>query len=281
MDHGTEFSEEEEQRTLGGLKRLQKLEPWEEMLIRARKDALKIKEDTTKAGWKQRARKMFAMRCVEVGNSLCRPLTSILASYPRMLSPAELHPFELVVSRLLLSAREQRGRVSLQDAMDSAKKIRRETQVLTKRASAAAKLAESATAADRIFVTLLNDVKELWTTHAQLIIDIRDLEKDLRRVPVLDLSIPSAVLVGSPNVGKSSLVRAISTGVPEVQDYPFTTKNMTMGHVTRSNSPADPVVCQVMDTPGLLPRPDAERNEMELLTLASVQFLPTDRKSVV
>eukprot|EP00961_Rhodomonas_salina_P087999 1183625-Rhodomonas_salina.1 len=39
-----------------------------------------------------------------------------------------------------------------------------------------------------------------------------DLEKDLRRVPVLDLSIPSAVLVGSPNVGKSSLVRAISTG---------------------------------------------------------------------
>lgn len=30
-----------------------------------------------------------------------------------------------------------------------------------------------------------------------------------------------------------------------------------------------------MDTPGLLPRPDAERNEMELLTLASVQFLPT------
>eukprot|EP00961_Rhodomonas_salina_P087831 1181538-Rhodomonas_salina.1 len=49
LDHGTEFSEEEEQRTLGGLKRLQKLEPWEEMLIRARKDALKIKEDTTKA----------------------------------------------------------------------------------------------------------------------------------------------------------------------------------------------------------------------------------------
>ena len=30
---------------------------------------------------------------------------------------------------------------------------------------------------------------------------------------------------------------------------------------------------QVMDTPGLLPRGDAARNEMELLTLASMQVL--------
>lgn len=30
-----------------------------------------------------------------------------------------------------------------------------------------------------------------------------------------------------------------------------------------------------MDTPGVLNRPDAERNEMEALTLASMQHLPT------
>ena len=32
---------------------------------------------------------------------------------------------------------------------------------------------------------------------------------------------------------------------------------------------------QIMDSPGLLNRPDCERNEMEALTLASLQHLPT------
>ena len=35
------------------------------------------------------------------------------------------------------------------------------------------------------------------------------------------------------------------------------------------------MVLQVTDTPGLLDRPDAERNAMELLTLATLQHLPT------
>ena len=34
-------------------------------------------------------------------------------------------------------------------------------------------------------------------------------------------------------------------------------------------------LCQVMDSPGLLVRPDDERNEMEALTLAAMQHLPT------
>ena len=37
-------------------------------------------------------------------------------------------------------------------------------------------------------------------------------------------------LVGAPNVGKSSLVQALSSGLPEVCEYPFTTRNIKMGH---------------------------------------------------
>ena len=37
-------------------------------------------------------------------------------------------------------------------------------------------------------------------------------------------------LVGAPNVGKSSLVQALSSGLPEVCDYPFTTRSIQMGH---------------------------------------------------
>ena len=37
-------------------------------------------------------------------------------------------------------------------------------------------------------------------------------------------------LVGAPNVGKSSLVQVLSSGEPEVCNYPFTTRSIKMGH---------------------------------------------------
>ena len=38
------------------------------------------------------------------------------------------------------------------------------------------------------------------------------------------------VLVGAPNVGKSSLVQVLSSGLPEICNYPFTTRTVKMGH---------------------------------------------------
>lgn len=37
-------------------------------------------------------------------------------------------------------------------------------------------------------------------------------------------------LIGAPNVGKSSLVHVLSSGTPEVCNYPFTTRSIKMGH---------------------------------------------------
>ncbi len=98
------------------------------------------------------------------------------------------------------------------------------------------------------------------------------IQKDLRSIPMVELATPTVVLVGAPNVGKSSIVRSVSSGTPEVNNYPFTTRGVTIGHITE---PDRNLRFQVMDTPGLLDRPEDERNEMERLTFASLAHLPT------
>lgn len=89
-------------------------------------------------------------------------------------------------------------------------------------------------------------------------------------MPVVDPETPTLCLVGAPNVGKSSLVRILSTGKPEVCNYPFTTRGILMGHIVLNYERF-----QVTDTPGLLTRHDDDRNNLERLTLAVLSHLPT------
>jgi hypothetical protein len=90
--------------------------------------------------------------------------------------------------------------------------------------------------------------------------ELKDVAKSLRRLPVVEPNVPTVsnarstqfskrqqsfwltrvhalstillqvALVGAPNVGKSSLVQLLSSGLPEVQNYPFTTRSIKMGH---------------------------------------------------
>ncbi|KAF8013907.1 hypothetical protein BT93_I1690 [Corymbia citriodora subsp. variegata] len=112
--------------------------------------------------------------------------------------------------------------------------------------------------------TLRKKVTSVGKEHASL------CAKTLRAMPVVDLETPTLCLVGAPNVGKSSLVRILSTGKPEIRNYPFTTRGILMGHIALNYQHF-----QVTDTPGLLRRHDEDRNNLEKLTLAVLSHLPT------
>ncbi|TYI11245.1 hypothetical protein ES332_A09G197900v1 [Gossypium tomentosum] len=116
----------------------------------------------------------------------------------------------------------------------------------------------------------LEKLQEIFKCEGQAIDDLLYIAKTLRAMPVVDLEMPTLCLVGAPNVGKSSLVRLLSTGKPEVCNYPFTTRGILMGHIT-----LDYQHFQVTDTPGLLKRCDEDRNNLEKLTLAVLSHLPT------
>jgi nucleolar GTP-binding protein len=91
---------------------------------------------------------------------------------------------------------------------------------------------------------------------------------EMRRLPQVDPGLPTVVVAGAPNVGKSLLVRRMSTGRPAVGVYPFTTKRVTVGHFDWGTRRI-----QVIDTPGLLDRPMEERNEIERQAIAAIRHI--------
>ena len=49
----------------------------------------------------------------------------------------------------------------------------------------------------------------MWDERSECLVDLANVAKELRRVPVLSTDMPIVVLVGCPNVGKSSIVRMV------------------------------------------------------------------------
>lgn len=97
---------------------------------------------------------------------------------------------------------------------------------------------------------------------------IRRAASEYRRLPSIDLALPVIVVAGFPNVGKSSFVTWISTAQPEIAEYPFTTKKITVGHF-----PLEPSGGQLLDLPGLLDRRMEERNPIEKRAIAALQYV--------
>jgi nucleolar GTP-binding protein len=90
----------------------------------------------------------------------------------------------------------------------------------------------------------------------------------LRDLPDIRPDEPTVVVAGYPNVGKSSFVNAVTRASGEVATYPFTTKAVGVGHFEH-----DRVRYQIVDTPGLLDRPAAERNDIERQAVSALEHL--------
>ncbi len=100
------------------------------------------------------------------------------------------------------------------------------------------------------------------------LIYINKSRNDLRDLPEINPDEPTIVVAGYPNVGKSSFVNEVTRARGETASYPFTTKGIGVGHFER-----DHIRYQIVDTPGLLDRPPAERNEIESQAVSAIEHL--------
>lgn len=100
-------------------------------------------------------------------------------------------------------------------------------------------------------------------------LDFLDFAKaKLRNMPTVDFDATTVVIAGFPNVGKSTLLRRLTTAEPRVADYPFTTKGIQIGHLEKNWKKI-----QIIDTPGLLDRPILDMNDIELRAMVALEHL--------
>jgi len=96
---------------------------------------------------------------------------------------------------------------------------------------------------------------------------LNNAREKLKQIPEVK-SCYTIVIAGMPNVGKSTVLHALTGAEPEVQTYPFTTKGINIGYFEYKHNDI-----QVIDTPGLLDRRFEERNEIELKAVLALRHL--------
>ena len=215
----------------GRLRLLPPLQPSIEILSRAQRQTYhEVKDDLKIANQRRRTQKRGAQTIDSLCQKLCAPLKKTVQTYKRELR--SMHPFEKVVMELTIRARQKKDGLTLSSILEEIHEGRKELLILSKDWISKIKSAPSAResfeyteqAQEILGKVFLDLIQEPWG-------GVMELQKSLRNVPIVRLDQPAVVLVGAPNVGKSSIVRAISSGTPEVNNYPFTTRGMTLGHV--------------------------------------------------
>ncbi len=107
---------------------------------------------------------------------------------------------------------------------------------------------------------LASVVKQIYPNLACIAV----AREKLKNLPTVK-DMPTVVIAGYPNVGKSTLLRKLTNAEPEINAYPFTTKGLNVGYSEYG--------IQFVDTPGVLDRPIYQRNDIELHAVVALNYL--------
>lgn len=250
-----------ENENVGAFQKLPMVMPSVDILYSSLRKAKKIAATKGITNVAKRERNKGAKQLDALMKELAAPLRDYVDNFPKK---KYLHPYERSLVELTL------GDGNYEEVLMKVDTLRKKViSVGKEHASLCAKSLSKREAEERLNQGK-EKLEEIFHHEGKAIDELLDIAKTLRAMPVVDLKTPTLCLVGAPNVGKSSLVRILSTGKPEICNYPFTTRGILMGHIALNYQRF-----QVTDTPGLLRRHDENRNNLEKLTLAVLSHLPT------
>ncbi|MFW9809484.1 MAG: NOG1 family protein [Candidatus Thorarchaeota archaeon] len=177
-------------------------------------------------------------------------------------SVERLHPFYIELSEILV------GNDKLKQSLGAIYNCIPPIDAITDKHLEAIKLADDFKQMKKSRSAAKGRISSILRATAENLDFIIEAKKTLSKLPGITPNSPTIVCAGFPNVGKSTLVRAVSTAEPEVAYYPFTTKSVIIGHLRIDNHSV-----QIVDTPGILDRPMAKRNEIEREAIAALKYL--------
>lgn len=196
-----------------------------------------------------------------------KQITGYITSYMRNIalkSPflKELHPFYKELISLMMDSNEYRiclsriyrasfivNKISHNEIM-RIKKATRRNEIIACKKSFMGRIS-----------SVLRDLDECFRV-------VRKYQIEMLKLPNIRTDVPSIIITGAPNVGKSSLLKMLTRAKPEIKPYPFTTKNVIVGHLK-----IGAVHVQVIDTPGLLDRPLEEKGRIELRAIVALKHI--------
>ncbi len=105
--------------------------------------------------------------------------------------------------------------------------------------------------------TFYGRVLSLKKDVVRVVEELNEIGRKIKEVPEIKL-IPSVIVAGFPNSGKTTVLKRLTGSEPQIAAYPFTTKKIELGYFLDKYKEI-----QVIDTPGLLDRREEERNLIE------------------
>lgn len=229
----------------------------DEVLDKAFKKASKV-SIPGKAGI--RKKKRIAKAKIE---SASQTIDSTLKKYVKAFPTIDnLHPFyKSLIDLLLDTNRMKKSLGSLDWCRKTVLRIARESSSKISRAKDMKDIEPIRKAAYGRISSIVGDVQDELAF-------LGNARQEMKKMPGINPELPTIVVAGYPNVGKSQLVRAISSAKPRIASYPFTTKRVSIGHFERKYQSY-----QVIDTPGLLDREIENRNDIERQAINALEHL--------
>lgn len=205
----------------------------------------------------KREKEIAKLRKVE--DLLTSRLDEVVRKFPNF---DEIHPFYRTLADTVVSIDELRQALaSVSSSIRIIKNIVRDNQRNLSRAENPSTARQLRQAAYGRISSVINRLEPRLTI-------IQRAARNYKRFPSINLKLPVIVVSGFPNVGKSSLVQHLSSARPEIAEYPFTTKKISVGHF-----PLNSFEGQILDIPGLLDRPMSDRNPIEKRAIAAIEYM--------
>ncbi|MFW9962984.1 MAG: NOG1 family protein [Candidatus Sifarchaeia archaeon] len=207
----------------------------------------------------ERSRIREVARLQEFTKQVKTKLSEAVEQFP---SVERLHPFYVELSEILV------GNDKLKQSLGAVYNCIPPIDDITDKHLQAIKLADDFRQMKKSRSAAKGRISSIVRATAENLDFIINAKNTLSKLPGIAPNSPTIVCAGFPNVGKSTLVKAVSTAEPEIAYYPFTTKSVIIGHLRVDNHSV-----QIVDTPGILDRPMAKRNEIEREAIAALKYL--------